>query len=102
MTTRHQSHLLTPLVVRGSTELVKDLPWLCRVIVPCFCPRILHVGVSSLMSWLARFPRSHKLLETEIRFTEQYLDVLRDVKEDWIDEFVVTSTMRKVSNPGAA
>lgn len=30
-----------------------------------------------------------KFLEMEIRFAEQYLDVLRGVKEDWIDEFVV-------------
>lgn len=43
-----------------------------------------------------------KLLEMEIRFAEQYLDVLSGVKEDWIDEFVVTSTIRKFSNPGAA
>lgn len=36
-----------------------------------------------------------KFLEMEIRFAEQYLDVLRGVKEDWIDEFVVISATRK-------
>ena len=40
-----------------------------------------------------------KFLEMEIRFSEQYLDVLRDVKEDWIDEFVVIFTMRNLSHP---
>lgn len=30
-----------------------------------------------------------KLLEMEIRFAEQYLAVLKGVKEDWIDECVV-------------
>ena len=30
-----------------------------------------------------------KFLEMEIKFAEQYVDVLRSVKEDWIDEFVV-------------
>ena len=29
-----------------------------------------------------------KCLEMEIRFAEQYLDVLRGVKEDWVDESV--------------
>lgn len=32
-----------------------------------------------------------KFLEMEIRFAEQYLDVLNGVKEDWIDECVVIS-----------
>jgi len=43
-----------------------------------------------------------KFLEMETRFAEQYLDVLRGVKEDWIDEFVVISTTRKFSDSGAA
>ena len=43
-----------------------------------------------------------KFLEMETRFAEQYLDVLRDVKDDWIDEFVATSTIRKVSNSSTA
>jgi hypothetical protein len=30
-----------------------------------------------------------KFLEMETRFSEQYLDVLKDVKEDWIDEYAV-------------
>ena len=39
-----------------------------------------------------------KFLEMEIRFAEQYLDVLRGVKDDWIDEFVVLpSNIRKLS-----
>ena len=38
-----------------------------------------------------------KFLEMEIRFAEQYLDVLRGVKDDWIDEFVVIpSNIRKL------
>lgn len=38
-----------------------------------------------------------KFLEMEIRFAEQYLDVLRGVKDDWIDEFVVIpSTIRNL------
>ena len=32
-----------------------------------------------------------RFLEMEIRFAEQYLDVLRGVKEDWIDEYVIFS-----------
>jgi hypothetical protein len=32
-----------------------------------------------------------KFLEMEIRFAEQYLDVLKVVKEDWIDEYAVNS-----------
>lgn len=43
-----------------------------------------------------------KFLEMEIKFAEQYVDVLRSVKEDWIDEFVVISTTEKVSNSSAA
>ena len=43
-----------------------------------------------------------KFLEMEIRFAEQYLDVLRGVKEDWIDEFVAIFAIRKISDPGAA
>ena len=34
-----------------------------------------------------------KFLEMEIRFAEQNLDVLRGVKEDWIDECVVISSV---------
>jgi len=40
-----------------------------------------------------------KFLEMEIRFAEQHLDVLRGVKDDWIDEFVVISTIQKFSDP---
>ena len=43
-----------------------------------------------------------KFLEMEIRFAEQYADVLRGVKEDWIDEFVIISATRKFSNSSAA
>lgn len=43
-----------------------------------------------------------KFLEMETRFAEQYLDVLGGVKEDWIDEFVIVSTIRTSSNPTAA
>ena len=32
-----------------------------------------------------------KFLEMEIKFAEQYLDVLKVVKEDWIDEYVADS-----------
>jgi hypothetical protein len=32
-----------------------------------------------------------RFLEMEIKFAEQYLDVLRGVKEDWIDEYVAIS-----------
>ena len=32
-----------------------------------------------------------KFLEMEIRFAEQYLNVLNVVKEDWIDECVTIS-----------
>lgn len=40
-----------------------------------------------------------KFLEMEIRFAEQYLDVLRDVKEDWIDEFVIIFTREMFLTP---
>jgi hypothetical protein len=40
-----------------------------------------------------------RFLEMEIRFAEQYLDVLRGVKEDWIDECVANSPAWRFSNP---
>ena len=46
-----------------------------------------------------------KFLEMEIGFAEQNLDVLRGVKEDWIDECVVTGhTLHRIkgSNSSAA
>lgn len=43
-----------------------------------------------------------KFLELEIRLADQYLDVLRGVKDDWIDEFVAISTIRKFSNSSVA
>jgi len=39
-----------------------------------------------------------KFLEMEIRFAEQHLDVLRSVKDDWIDEFVAIFTTQKISD----
>jgi len=43
-----------------------------------------------------------KFLEMEIRFAEQHLDVLRVIKDDWIDEFVITFTTRNVPNSSVA
>lgn len=44
-----------------------------------------------------------RFLEMEIRFAEQYMDVLRGVKEDWIDEYVViSSTAQHSSNSHTA
>ena len=43
-----------------------------------------------------------RFLEMEIKFSEQYLDVLRGVKEDWIDEWVIISTAWQFSHPSAA
>ena len=44
-----------------------------------------------------------KFLEMETRFAEQHLDVLRGVKDDWIDEFVVIpSPLRCYSNHATA
>ena len=44
-----------------------------------------------------------RFLEMEIRFAEQYMDVLKGVKEDWIDEYVViSSTAQRFSNSNTA
>ena len=43
-----------------------------------------------------------KFLEMETRFAEQYLEVLSGVKEDWIDEYVLVSTIRATSNSSVA
>jgi len=40
-----------------------------------------------------------KFLEMETRFAEQHLEVLRGVKDDWIDEFVVILLRYSSSNP---
>ena len=44
-----------------------------------------------------------KFLEMETRFAEQHLEVLRGVKDDWIDEFVlIPSPPRSFSNLSVA